>query len=307
MKLSQNKHSRSAFTLVELLVVLVIVLILVGLISAVVASALGKAKQARNRQDISQLETAVNSFKTKYGVLPPSRLKLAEHYSLYDPSQQIDLDSLQFLGTMFPRITNQWSAPVPQGGGIDWNGNGQIDAGAVILNGSECLVFLLGGIPSPQGNLLGFSTNPSNPATQTVDRIGPFFDFKVKQLAPSPWNPLSGLYVYLDTYGTQPYVYFSSYKTLNGYNRYGNSDIGAPLVISPYIEVLPTTLAPVKYVNPGTFQIISAGPDGVFGPGGAFRVPKAQSPNGTADFYLDSTPGYDDQANFHQGLLGTIE
>src|SRR5262245_19033509 len=68
-------------------------------------------------------------------------------------------------------------------GGIDWNGNGGIDApnggGDVILEGDQCLVFFLGGIPdnlSAVPNCRGFSTNPANPAAATSDRIGPFYE-----------------------------------------------------------------------------------------------------------------------------------
>jgi hypothetical protein len=184
---------------------------------------------------------------------------------------------------------------------VDWNQNGVYDT-AVVLEGDQCLVFFLGGIPiaytpTSRGALSnlppqvqGFSTNPKNPADllSTADRIGPFFEFQTDRLVSlqvsagllrSPFN-----YSYLDRYGTSdglgnlvsgvPLAYFSSYKQANGYNRYlllsGVSD--CPSLISasgvgvyPYAEtILPSG---PKYLKPNDFQIISAGADLTFGSG----------------------------------------
>src|SRR5262249_56545769 len=167
---------------------------------------LGVAKRARNRQEISQLDLALNTFQQRFKVgYVPSRLKLAETFSAANYPNvgtpgTLDADSVQFLTQMFPGIlTNTGGA---FGGtwattGIDWNGNGTIDTTVEILEGDQCLVFFLGGIPAPSTAshallttpptysypantppaCLGFSSNPKNPADTTVDRIGPFFEF----------------------------------------------------------------------------------------------------------------------------------
>ena len=58
----------------------------------------------------------------------------------------------------------------------------------------------------------------------------------------------------------------------------------------------PLWKTPTEAVNVKTFQIISAGPDRVFGRGGVWRP-------GHGD-YAPGQPGYDDLSNFHDRPLG---
>src|SRR5438876_435189 len=96
---------RKGFTLIELLIVIAIIALLVSLISAAVVYAIRMGHRTQNRVDIGQLDAAVETFKTKFGVYPPSRIKLCERLSYYDLSgnNQLDTDSVQFLSQMFPR------------------------------------------------------------------------------------------------------------------------------------------------------------------------------------------------------------
>lgn len=249
MKLPQNKHSRSAFTLVELLVVLVILLLLVGLITAGVSKALEKAKITRNKNEIQQLSIAVENFKKKFGFYPPSRIILVKKFADYDqlrtpgPSawnQLID-DSIQYLTRMFPRMDTTQS--------MEWTTDAWVP-GFQLLQGDQCLVFFLGGLPDLDPgtmiirNVLGFSSNPMNPTSPTTERIGPFFEFDSRRLVswrPQPTLGSGGVYAYrqqslrfpsyLDTHGSidpgsnvivsgAPYAYFSSYKRSGEYGRY---------------------------------------------------------------------------------------
>jgi len=154
----------------------------------------------------------------------------------------------------------------------------------------------------------GFSTNPKYPAppfpvsnnptslyyqVQNGTMKGPFYpDFKTSRLKPDPSN---GFLFYLDPlndpntpfpgppnawYAThspptaypfsRPFAYFS-YNTANatGYNVAGFGDCpslaSAGIPFLPYYELynnLP------RFMNPKGFQIICAGKDGMFGPGG---------------------------------------
>src|SRR2546423_1534370 len=84
MKLKQRKPARrAAFTLIELLIVIAIIAILVSLLSSAVIFALRKGNEVTARSDISQLTTAVGTFKQKLGILPPSRLRLCVKPSQY--------------------------------------------------------------------------------------------------------------------------------------------------------------------------------------------------------------------------------
>jgi hypothetical protein len=202
--------------------------------------------------EIKQLEVAVEAFKLRYGVYPPSRLKLCEISTYYDVNNQLDMDSVALLQTMFPRIdVRQWTDD-----GIDWNGNGQIDKpsgkvipgtdfdGAWTLEGDQVLVFCLGGIPVPSkapqsgaagdaASTRGFSRDPKNPANPNgAGNLGELYEFDSNRLVriARTYNPTNTFYSYLDKYGTSdgwgnylsgsPYLYFSSYKKSNGYNRY---------------------------------------------------------------------------------------
>jgi general secretion pathway protein G len=341
MRLRQPRRlARPGFTLVEILIVVVIVIILASLLSAAALRAVSKSREVRNRHDISQLAGALETFKQKFGFYPPSRIKLCEIYSQYGTvpqDAQLDADSVQVITRMFPQCLPQWQNP-----GIDWDNSGGPSPVAT-LEGDQCLVFFLGGIQAQAQaafrlppNCLGFSTNPRDPAYKdpanvTASRIGPFYNFAPTRLVKGvvdggvsvPIHPAAPFYhVYADVYSSTdgvgnllttvdelgrladgaPYAYFSSYKTSNGYNRYAsiynNSDC-ATLQVGPY------WITAGKYLNPDSFQIISAGKNHRFGPGGG-----PWSPAIASQMYPDGlmiTPGgkgRDDQSNFSDTLLG---
>ena len=65
---------RTAFTLVEMLVVIVIISILAALITAAAATALWSAKQTKIKLEVDQLAGSMEAFKQKYGSYPPANL-----------------------------------------------------------------------------------------------------------------------------------------------------------------------------------------------------------------------------------------
>jgi type II secretory pathway pseudopilin PulG len=365
MKLQKKRTVRMAFTLVELLVVIAIIIVLASLLLAAVFKALDLANEAATRTDVTQLSAAVESFKTKYQVsYIPSRLVLCKEARFYYAGvgqfkTQLHQDSYEYLNRVWPRLGNPapglnpwdvgyWNIPQPGGwSGIDWDSSGSntitvrgqinnpIGAIEATLEGSQCLVFFLGGIPG-SGTVTGFSTNQSNPAQIGGDRVAPFFEFKSNRLVPlSQWAfntqggnqlLLSDFYAYLDGYGRTPYAYFSSYKTINGYNRYFSIVPPSPWVISglsdcqslgvwPYAQSLGLTpgTSPT-YLNAQTYQIISAGKNTFFGAGGNPTFPafapgvlgpySTWAPSYAGQANPQGTPGYDDIANFYDRLLG---
>jgi RNA polymerase sigma factor (sigma-70 family) len=251
--------------------------------------------EAKTRHDLQLLCAAVQSFQTKYGVdYIPSRIVLARTIEEYrqdsGAESQLHLDSLTYLSRVWPRI--DWSK------GIDWSG-GTEDFTSAILEGDQCLVFFLGGIPgtvNDKSECLGFSTDPRNPARAGADRCT-FFYFSSHRLIRKHDNPF---FSYLDGFGKTPFAYFSSYKTTNGYHRYQGSDC-ASLGVAPYAE---SWGANSQYLNPNTFQIISAGADGRFDQGTiddstVFKPGRTKFPA--------NSPGYDDITIFADKPLGQVK
>jgi prepilin-type N-terminal cleavage/methylation domain-containing protein len=311
------ERERRGFTLVELLVVVAIIGVLVSLLLSAVMKAVSQADVAKTRSDISQIAQAIAAFGVKFEVQGPfpSKLMLCEDFTDYaKDGSRLATDSASFLQRVWPRITTNASGTTMWAAGkIDWSGTGVNNNShrMFILQGQECLVFFLGGIPTGQGTNVpgctGFSTSPTNPATPGGTRIAPFFTFDSSRLKP---GQSTLFYQYLDPYAKAPYAYFSSYKTPNGYNRYladplpyGRASDCAALNLWPYAEA-PYPAAPqFRYMNPNTFQIIAAGRDGGFGTG---TNPIKGTPlfqKGTPMYALGDS-GYDDMSNFHDKFLG---
>ncbi len=304
---------RLAFTLIELLVVIAIITVLVALAAAGIMGAFGAGTQAKVKVEIDQLAAAVNLAKTDLGFdYLPSKLVLVESgsYNMSDPDQS---RTARFLQTAFGKHVLD--------GPIDWNQNGKMDPAPIVLYADQSMVFVLGGVPDwgnrdeQTNSCLGFSTDPRNPMKRPLSpgetRKGPYFDFKTTQLRLpriqpdrddpkiplQQKRPLNGFFVYLDGWKTnQPYLYFSS----KGKNDYSNTDaIPSPAeVLLGYTNynVRPYQETGARFTNPNSFQIISAGKNGVFGPGGPWN-PATGIPN--------NTPGGDDQANFGGAILAS--
>jgi prepilin-type N-terminal cleavage/methylation domain-containing protein len=127
-------------------------------------------------------------------------------------------------------------------------------------------------------------------------------------------------------YLKQPYAFFSSYRSQNGYNRYGTlsglSDCRSlafgkgtsavtPPVLQPYyvpgsatiniaVSPFPTS---ATYINANSYQILCAGPDGVWGSAPPSTVMFAGGAwPGAAGV---ATPGVDDWGNFSRTFLGS--
>ncbi len=311
---------RTGFTLIELLVVIAIIAILIGLVSSAVMKFLTKGPVAQTRAEIGQLETAVASFTRDFSLsdrYPPSRFILCDRYSDYiniinggGANGQLARDSLTYLQSMFPRL---WKTAQAQKTVVDWNQNNKIDI--ALLEGDQCLVFFLGGCPTPPGQPFrcqGFGPQQTNPANFAAagTRKGPYYEFDSGRLTLNIHKNAT-YYSYLDPYGQgAPYAYFSSYGKVNGYNPYlagfKNSDC-ATLGVWPYAEFAGNANTPARYQYPNKFQIISAGLDGKFGAGTVMTQanPRVWTPS-TAASGVDAN-GQDDQANFFGPILSASE
>jgi type II secretory pathway pseudopilin PulG len=245
---------------------------------------------------------------------------------------QLASDSKGYLGALWPRGPVALPPPAPQF--TDWNGNGTLDP-PYILEGQQCLVFFLAGpvannLVTPNGPLngpLGWSSDPTLPLKLPVpgvpaQRKGPYFQFVTPRLVQSPVPPAgNGMWQYYDIYSStppilgtdQPYAYFSAGSKTNGYNAYpalgpdcpslqtvvgGNSVAIVPYYQSP----APPGLPPFQFYKENSFQIISAGRNKIFGPGGYWVSSLGASGMGA----MGSGSGFDDVTNFYDARLGIL-
>jgi general secretion pathway protein G len=326
--LHRKPAARRGFTLIEMLVVIAIIAILVAMVASAVMNMLGKAPALQDRADITALTAALQQFKAKYGSYPPSRIHLVATAATYDFTKPTQKDTYNIIMKMFPNMN--WT-------NIDWTGNNNLPTPfatlypkGIILEGDQCLVFFLGGIPmsgSPNA-CTGFSKSTTNPAQPGGERLK-FYDFQPARLTsihtvvinntPSP----SPFFSYLNGFGNKEYAYFSTgTRGTNRYNSAAGTGTGRTdcqtLGVTPYATSAgpaPTFLNP-SFVNPDSFQLISAGQNGKFGQGLPLinnpSPPPAQipppivlwSPTNTSS--IDAN-GKDDVSNFSDRILGETQ
>jgi prepilin-type N-terminal cleavage/methylation domain-containing protein len=304
LAIPEPKTARRGFSLIELLVVIAIIAVLVGLLLGGVLSLMGKPEDIQNRKDISDLNGKVEEFKAKFGVYPPDKVVLSNNLADYsnpalDPAYpKLGQDSLNILTKIWPKLDVTKA---------NWAGGNPVTY-PVILEGDQCLVFFLGGLQSlnPPG-CLGFTDSVTNPVAipSTSNKVS-FYNFVNARLYQR--NPNVPFLSYKDAYGVQPFAYFAA----RGKNYYGNERACQSLGVSPYYTLKKTgTFTITQYINPDSFQIISAGRDKAFGkavgPAGANIMPFNIAPGqGSWDSNTPSVDpsGRDDQSNFSGAQLG---
>jgi prepilin-type N-terminal cleavage/methylation domain-containing protein len=310
---------RGGFTLIEMLVVIGIIVTLIALLTSGVIVSLRKLDEVKVRHEISALTGGITQFQQDFKVekYPPPSLLYLDESGLYNPSAnypgwaglsaaqqatliQLATDSKAYLLSVWPRLAVA----------TDWNLNGTVDA-PTVLEGEQCLVFFLAG-PIVNGTPIGFSTDTSFPMKTTGPRKGPYFKFETGRL--DFLTPKNGYPVYCDAYSTsvplgqphlptdRPYAYFSSGSKTNGYNAYpgyGSDCLSLGITQGAYCQ---TSAAPLQFHKENGFQIISAGRDRKFGPGGYWESKLGASGMGT----LGAGDGADDITNFYDAKLGVI-
>lgn len=293
---------RTAFSMVELMVVVVIIGILAALILPAIGSAQRTARVAQAQSEFEKFKAAIGSFKQRFGVEPPSSLTISEDNS-WDPRSRAIIKQIwpQFDFTLTREL------------------NGQAGQQDIPIDGAECLVFFLGGLidigPSPSNNtgaFVGFSKNPRNPfQLDTGSRDGPFFEFQ-GGVDPGTSKPVgrvvdtngNGVVEYVDSLPSQiqPLVYYSSYGGA-GYRAQDNTG----RMTRPYYQ----DAAGRNPYNRESFQLISPGLDQAYGLGGGFDKDNDQwaSMAGSATALTQTQIDQrirdesDNITNFHTGTL----
>lgn len=252
-----DRHRRDAFTLLELLMVIGIIGILASLLTAGVLAALRRARLGQVSAELTQLDQAVGSFKSQFGTEPPSNLLVPAVGGAWDAKSRA---AVRAIWPQFDFATN---------GGL---GN----ASPVHLSGAECLVFFLGGIESGSpgaGVVSGFSKNPRYPWAPPTggNTDGPFFEFDAGRLVSVDGD---AAFEYVDPLSDQaaPYLYLTGQG--RSYNK--ANDLGAPDdydVFGDPAKDMYVCYRKADWNSPqrsDSYQIISPGEDGEYGPGGVY-------------------------------------
>jgi prepilin-type N-terminal cleavage/methylation domain-containing protein len=286
--------ARKAFTLVEMLVVITIIGILAALGTPAVFKALEASKKARIKAEITNLESALQQFKTQYGDFPPSDFS----GDLTQPDHPVR----RFMARAYPRIA-------------------ETDAGCwQLLKNTD-------GTPLSSGQamcfwLRGFFKDPAYPLTSNKGDRTPFFDFDASRLydpiSDSPYTPGGNIPVYKPQGSKVPYVYFSarSYADHNGTRSFSYPKVPGSGTCIPYLwdvngdgvvdtkdydannnTKLDDSEIPKLYANPKSFQLIAAGLDNDYGTAPSSSTKTFSKTSGTLTLSTSKTypvgTGYD--------------
>ncbi len=336
------KKRRTGFTLVELLMVIVILALLIALLLPAITGAVRNAREAGSVAEMNAISQALSDFKSQFNEYPPSRIVVAEdgNYSAANLGTYAYLGprTVAALRKYWPRMSISTSgAPgsIPGPGYYDFNGNGVNDhATPYVLNGPQCLVFFLGGIPQPTASggttgfaVTGFAKNPSNPmqtSASTTNRIPPLYEFNNSRLIADP-NHINGVPGYIDSLGSfdnplSPpfYAYFSAYSGV-GYDP-GDYDVaeldsnGSTAMLGAFQTNnsananymtgtnFISSAPPNPYLNDVPVPTLSTGHVDTTGTGIAARARAYQNPN---SFQIIS-PGYDRLYGIGGQYLATV-
>lgn len=199
---------------------MVIILLLSGMLLGAVILVRRQVVKAQQIAELSQIDIALTNFKGKYGIYPPSRIRLrnwvatsnssyattpsapaTEAYALND---LLDAHSIAYLRRIWPGI----KLPIVQNKGdtamieqptsnliwyVDNSTAQEVAHTPLDLEGDQCLVFFLGGIAERRGPndfvLHGFAENPMNPSDipnttnpQSLARTQPYYNFDASRL-----------------------------------------------------------------------------------------------------------------------------
>lgn len=189
---AETPHSLRAFTLIELLVVIAIISLLAAMIIPITGAVNRNRFRAKARAELTQVETAIENYKTKIGHYPPDNPGNPFTNQLY----------YELLGT-----TNN--------NGVFWT-----------IDGSASLA--AGQFPQTYGpNVTGFintsqgSTDEARPATSFLtglkpNQVGQYPNWPAKFLVCSiPYPPVNPQWYPLGVPGLNPFRYNSSNPTNN--------------------------------------------------------------------------------------------
>ena len=185
---------RTAFTLVELLVVITIIGILAALITVAAVAALKSSRRTEIKAEINQIDGGFNELKNKTNAFPPNCQTDDTSGPISEATALADLK--RYMKIAFPRHQES-DVLLARLVGIDYNTGKSIGAGKPLAGGlsaGEAVVFWLGGFSSdpkypisgaggPAYPISGFS-QPTNYTLDPIESRKWVFPFHVDRLVP---------------------------------------------------------------------------------------------------------------------------
>jgi prepilin-type N-terminal cleavage/methylation domain-containing protein len=282
---------RGGFTVIEILVVIVIIGILVGLLVPGVMSAAKRSREFAVENDVAQLGTSLEAFKTKYGFYPPDFAAIRATPGIVNKSNLL----LPFINRIAPNHGESVLA------GTGWPaGYRRIDVWmeevGQHLGPDSALVFWLSGLIKNKQFPLTYVDIGGQVHGQLAYNAGPdgtvereiYFDFKnQKMVLDSTTAPVPNAIARFTQTNNAPeyFVYFET-KSLVTYPP-------LPACVVNGITVTPYVNASNQLFNKNSFQILAPGMDAVFAGSGS-----------TATIISNVTPRErDNLTNFSEGRL----
>ena len=242
-------RTRRAFTLVELLVVIAIIGVLVALLVPAVSMARANVQEAAITTEVAQLSTALQSFKTQYGVDFPPDFVIYQQRVMQVGGQEVEQEVTQFLSRIFRYRNRQTDIPRNPvfNGGVYYEAsvpttisNPQVTFET--LDPAETLYLWLRGFSNDPENPLFGTPAPPGQDTQKIwnsDERTPLFPFDVSRVED---RDRDGFSEYYPRYGGErPYVYLNSARYERSFvQRDDPNDTRRTILFSP--QPLPTNL-----------------------------------------------------------------
>jgi prepilin-type N-terminal cleavage/methylation domain-containing protein len=262
-----TRPATRGFTLVELLAVIVIIGVLATLSLYGASVAMVAAKNGRIAMDIKQLETGIQSYVGTRGSYPPDLIVVST------ASKALELRA-QAIRSHLVKVAPRYAGPMPllpdtplvSGVNVD-DARKNIAAEALVfwLGGYSALPDGKGGVVNSSTKLKGFRADPANPFVTDLNVLkqGPgwkrgweFDETRLVDLDGDGW------FEYLPPHCPAPYVYFNAKGYINTVVAGALPKCEWPL--STFGTASPYAKDGSGFMNDKTFQIISAGQDGVF-------------------------------------------
>ncbi len=282
---------RSAFTLIELLIVILIIGILGGITTTIMIGARNRTKTAIVNIQMTELSMALDSYKAKYGEYPPDlsdNAAVIRHCRKRWPRYGIN-DINRFINHI--KWGSQLSASMDECKG-ETNFSFNFDDSKNYWDFSSnnpayisAVVFWLGGLPDKNGIPKGFFNNPKAPLGFEANVTNPDSVYQGRDISGAQWedsfytftdkNMLTQNYLPAFVINSLPVIYFKATNTTGTNTKGAYSNPNDTTLVKSYDftgtaqsdlgVAIPYAKNAITWYEEERFQLVYPGIDGSFG------------------------------------------